>query len=192
MTHASEPPRGLPVRSQVDFAIARRATLFKHAALMPPSLSRAIPLEPAHDPGRLGLLLAEMRAMVCRGFYDSLALWSAGAVRVLVACVVPLRLDGCSWHVRCTSSPALWSQLMVLGGSDAFVRRCVRWCMLCFVARSYSGTRASDVRVCCLRSHVALKLRGTDPGRILVQCGPMMHEVILGVLDTPDRCYKRW
>ena len=119
----------LPRRATAD-------TLQARGTVMLPSLSRAIPLEPAHDLGRLGLLLAEMRAMVCRGFYDSLALWSAGAVRVLVACVVPLRFDGCSWHVRCTSSPALWSQLMVFDGSDMFVRRCARWCMAWFVVRS--------------------------------------------------------
>ena len=52
------------------------------------------------------------------------------------ACVVPLRFDGYLWHVRCMSSPALWSQPMVFGGSDAFVRSCARWCAACVAVRS--------------------------------------------------------
>jgi hypothetical protein len=63
------------------------------------SLSRASPLEPAHDPERLRRILTEMRAMVCRIFYHSLALWSAGAVRVLVAYDVPLRCNGSLWYI---------------------------------------------------------------------------------------------
>ena len=72
-------------------------------ARLPPSiaLSRASPLEPAHDPGRLGTRTyyrGDARDGA-QNIYHSLALWSGGAVRVLVACVVPLRCDGCLWHV---------------------------------------------------------------------------------------------
>ena len=41
------------------------------------------------------------------------------------------------WHVECSFSLVLWSQPMILGGSDAFSRSCTRWCAVCVAVRSH-------------------------------------------------------
>ena len=134
-------------------------------------------------------------------------------------------------------APALWSQYTILGGSDAFSRRCARWCAEHFTNLPHFGARALcvclwlvscrcdsidacgtsnarprqpcgasswslTVRICscggardgvwhglwfgrdlkrgrprcafvaCGRTWRS-EMRGTDPARTLVQCGPM-------------------
>ena len=134
--HAFEPPRCLPARSQVDFALRAHTVLFRRAAPAPPMLWLASPLESANDAGWFGCLLAEMRAMARRTFGGYLALRSAGVVCVLVVCAWLRVFVGCLWHVECSFSPALWCQLMKLGGSDAFSPSCARWHAVWVVVRS--------------------------------------------------------
>ena len=179
------------MRSQVDFALARRAVLlFKHAAPVPPSLSCSSPLEPVHDLGRLGCLLAEMRAMVRRTFYGSLALWSADAVRVRV--LVSCRCDSmvaCGTSNACPRQPygaSPWSlavRMRSCGAARDGVRHVWRF------ARLVERGRPRSAFVAC-GSCTALRNAWDRSGQ---NFGPVRtHEVILGVLDTPDICYKRW
>ena len=69
------------------------------------SLSRASPLEPAHDPGRLGRIIAEMRAMVRRIF----TILSHFGARALFVCL---------WLVLCRCGA-----MVARGTSDARPRQ---------------------------------------------------------------------
>jgi hypothetical protein len=137
------------------------------------SLSRASPLELAHNPGRLGCILAEMRAMV-RIIFTILSHFGA---RALFVCLwLECRAVAVQWLLVARLMHVLASPVEPADGLGRF--GCVRAEMgamvyAMFVFRSFSGTRASEVRVCCLQSHVALRMRGTDTGRTSVQCGPM-------------------
>ena len=76
---------------------------------------------------------------------------------------------------------------MFLGGSDACVWSCARW------NAAYLRVYRSVERFCPVCAFAACgggrasEMRGTDPD----SSGPVRTlEVILGVLDTPDMCFK--
>ena len=65
-----------------------------------------------------------------------------GCFRSLVVRV--LRQVCCQLRFGCDCSPVLWSQPMILGGFDAFLRRCVRLYAEHCAFRMLCGTRASN------------------------------------------------